>query len=490
MPGCRRGSSANSNAPAASDPAVTGLAPSPDIRGRAVPAATAIPLAQAEFDRRLDALGPFEDAPELVVAVSGGADSMALLLYADRWARARGGFARVITINHGLRPESLDEAIQVEAWCDARGIKQLTLTWRGEKPKSGIQAAARAARYRLMTHYCRFERIAHLLLGHNAGDQAETFLHRMGRGSGVDGLAAMPGVAVRDGVRLLRPLLDVPRDRLTAFLQAENQSWIEDPGNADTRYGRIALRRKLPDLARAGIGPDPLRAATRAFGALRADADTRRAALAAETVAVFPEGYAEIDAGRLRAAAPDAVRELLSALLHCIGGRNFAPRRARLDRLVAAVCVGGPDRPRTLGGCILAPGGGRLRVWREPKAIRDVRIYEGWRTTTVIRRFLWDGRFKIDIHIGLAGLNVQTGGFRVAPLGEEGWQSIADAVDPAFGDAIPGPVRFALPALYLGGGVAEVPHLGYRRVADDMDIDISAQFSPPAILAAAPFRVA
>ena len=182
----------------------------------------------------MTAAGPFGPAPRVAVAVSGGADSMALLLLAKDWAPG----VAALTVDHGLRAGSTAEAAQVAAWCASRRIPHCVLAWTGRKPSSGIQEASRTARYELLTQWCRDRGYPHLLVGHHLEDQAETFLIRMQRGSGVDGLAAMPSTTARDGVRIVRPLLGVTPARLTAFLRAAGQPWIEDPSNDDPRFAR------------------------------------------------------------------------------------------------------------------------------------------------------------------------------------------------------------------------------------------------------------
>src|SRR5205823_2951019 len=152
----------------------------------------------------------FEARPRLAVAVSGGPDSMALLLLADRWARQRGGEAWGLTVDHGLRPESAGEARIVAGWLAARGMAHEILVWSGDKPATGIQEAAREARYALLAGWCRAHGILHLLTAHHREDQAETYLIRRRAGSGVDGLAAMSAVRELPGCRIVRPLLSVP----------------------------------------------------------------------------------------------------------------------------------------------------------------------------------------------------------------------------------------------------------------------------------------
>ncbi|MBM4438672.1 MAG: tRNA lysidine(34) synthetase TilS, partial [Actinobacteria bacterium] len=128
----------------------------------------------------------------VAVAVSGGADSLALTLLADEWARRTGRSIAALTVDHGLRPDSAAEASQVGAWLAAARIRHEVLRWEGQKPRSGIHAAAREARYRMLTSWCRENDVRDLLLAHHRDDQSETFLMRLARGSGPDGLAAMP----------------------------------------------------------------------------------------------------------------------------------------------------------------------------------------------------------------------------------------------------------------------------------------------------------
>jgi len=163
----------------------------------------AAPLDASGFARLMASLGPFESAPRIAVAVSGGADSLALALLAADWAAAQGGKAVALTVDHGLRPEAAAEARQVRRWLADCGISHFILAWRGPRSGADVQAAARAARYRLMGEWCARRGILHLLLAHHRDDQAETVLLRLARGSGLEGLAAMAPVSelpAADGV--------------------------------------------------------------------------------------------------------------------------------------------------------------------------------------------------------------------------------------------------------------------------------------------------
>jgi tRNA(Ile)-lysidine synthase len=331
-------------------------------------APTPRPVARSVFQRLMRPLGPFEPKPELAVAVSGGADSLALLLLADRWAGARDGRVLALTVDHGIRPAAPLEAAALGRWLKPRAIRHVVLPWRGPKPGTGLAAAARAARYALLEDYCRRHGILHLLLAHQLEDQAETFLLRLGRASGMAGLAAMPALMEHADVRLLRPLLTVPRARLEATLADFGQPWVDDPSNRDHAQTRPRLRAALPDLGRAGVGPAVLVAAAAKLAAGREAQELQVASLLARALACHPAGHGWLDPAPVLAADPEVARAALSAALLYFGGQAHAPRGARLERLYMAIAQG-LAAARTLGGCRLAASRGRILIVPEVRAI-------------------------------------------------------------------------------------------------------------------------
>ncbi|HEX9449192.1 MAG TPA: tRNA lysidine(34) synthetase TilS, partial [Dongiaceae bacterium] len=214
------------------------------------------PISDSAFAKLMAALGPFESAPHLAVAVSGGSDSLALLLLLKTWIDARQGRLTALSVDHGLRPEAAAECRQVGALIAAinaghgqttsgRAIAHEILTWQGAKPRHGVMAAARTARYRLLVAWCRAHDVLHLALGHHADDQAETVLMRQAHGSSTFGLAGMAGIRALGGVRLLRPLLSRRKTELTALVAAAGLAWIDDPSNASRRFERVRWRQEL-----------------------------------------------------------------------------------------------------------------------------------------------------------------------------------------------------------------------------------------------------
>lgn len=243
-------------------------------------------VSAAEAASLFEDLAPF---PALLLAVSGGPDSTALMVLAARWrkARKRGPALIAVTVDHGLRKESSAEARAVAKLARQLGIQHRTLRWTGAKPKTGLPRAARLARYRLLAAAARKAGAPAILTAHTLDDQAETVLIRMSRGSGLTGLAGMQRVSALPGdaggrgepLRLVRPFLAVRKTRLIATLKAAKVPFAEDPTNRDPRFTRARLRGLMPILAAEGL--DAARLALLARRLARAEAALAAAAAAA-----------------------------------------------------------------------------------------------------------------------------------------------------------------------------------------------------------------
>jgi tRNA(Ile)-lysidine synthase len=449
------------------------------------------PLPQGERDSELDAasfaalmspLGPFETKPRLAVAVSGGADSLALALLLADWARERGGEAVALTVDHRLRPESGAEARQVQRWLRARGVGHRILRRDGPAPAADLQAVARQARYRLLADWCARTGVLHLALAHHRDDQAETLLLRLARGSGLDGLAGMAAIGTSPfagglaaAPRLLRPLLGVPKAALEAFLRAAGQDWIEDPSNDNDAFARVRMRRLLPELSVEGLSPARLAATAARLSRARGALDDAVAGLAGEAVALFPTGYARLDPAPYLRAAPETALRCLAHLLMTLGGEEHTPRLERLERLHRWVADPAGARVRTLAGCRLERHEGGLLICRETAAANEESAARPGET------IWWDRRFLLRLaHRG-------SGFARIARLGTAGWTQVrAQAQDAGI---IPAPVRLSLPALWDKRGLLEVPSLGYRRTGGRGPRVESLEFAPARPLAGDRFMV-
>jgi tRNA(Ile)-lysidine synthase len=250
-----------------------------------------------------------EQFPVLVLAVSGGPDSTALMVLAARWRKTLKTKPKLIaiTVDHGLRKEAKREAAVVAKLARKLGLTHRTLRWSGKKPATGLQQAARAARYKLLAEAARKDRAAHILTAHTLDDQAETVLIRMSRGSGLRGLAAMQRVSRLDAgappLQLVRPLLEVPKGRLIATCKAAKAAYADDPSNRDPRFARSRLRALMPALAREGLTArrlavlaQRLRRADRALEAAVNRAENDIASRAGESIVVEAQAFARLPA--------------------------------------------------------------------------------------------------------------------------------------------------------------------------------------------------
>lgn len=303
------------------------------------------------------ALLPYLTSSPVLIAVSGGPDSTALMHVAARLGP--GCEIHVATVDHGLRPEGAREAEEVGCAASALGLTHHVLAWSGTKPARGIQAAARAARYALLADCAGAIGADTLLTGHTADDQAETVLMRLIAGSGPTGLAGMRREReLVPGLRLARPFLTIPKAALVAYCAARGLAPIRDPSNADERFARARLRRLIPDLAEQGLGPERLR---RLAARLARDDDALTQAAHAAFAAGRVVGLADVALeGPALAALPDAILLRVVDLALIEAGGGGAPRLERLERLVLgtlrpALATGLPVR-RTLRGILVDLG--------------------------------------------------------------------------------------------------------------------------------------
>lgn len=335
------------------------------------------------------------DAPHIALAVSGGSDSTALMVLAAQWLKLaeKPPKVTVLTVDHGLRPESAEEARAVSTWARELGFEAHMLQWEGRKPASGIQAAAREVRYRLMSKWCRDNDVKLLVTAHTIEDQAETVMMRLARGTGIEGLGGIVEQRELDGLILARPLLGVSRDRLRALLVSEGQPWIDDPSNENPAFERIRLRQALSTLASHGLD-----AAAFAETARRA----RRASDAISWAATefleahhrsHPEGYGEVDLHPFLKRPKEIRIRILAALISFYGPGRKA-ELAELERLASWFSTDGPPGKRaTLGGCQIAVRKGTFLLGREPG-----RIDEAPMPLEPGKPVIWDGRFEIRVN--------------------------------------------------------------------------------------------
>jgi tRNA(Ile)-lysidine synthase len=310
---------------------------------------------------------PLDGAAHVIVAVSGGADSTALLVLLAEWAKSRETKISAATIDHGLRAESKAEAKKVAALAKQLGVSHRVLAWTGEKPKTGIEEAARAARYALLDAYAQKIGATHLVTAHTEDDQAETVLMRLAAGSGPAGLAGMRARSRRGSLVHVRPLLGIAKARLVATLRERGSIWSEDAMNADARFARPRLRAARASLAAEGLTNERL--AVLAGRMARVNDALERVAAAAWPEAARQEGAKTVLDGRVLLSLPEEVG--LRLLIRAIGGHaDQTPDRLRKNEAaydaVRDALTGGRTAARTLAGAKISVARGEVTVSAAP----------------------------------------------------------------------------------------------------------------------------
>lgn len=389
--------------------------------------------------------------PPVAVAVSGGADSMALLLLAKNWAEQKGGEVIALTVDHGLRPESAQEAHHIHTWATTRGLKHVILTWEGEKPISHLQEKAREARYRLLLAWCQAHHVPTLLLGHHAQDQEETFWLRLSSGSGLVGLAGMKKERVKDGIKFVRPLLDISPHTLKEFLQSQKQEWIEDPSNKNKKFFRGRFRAFLQE---EGLSSERL---LKTIGKLQEDADFIQEVLKEtleKLIKFHKEGYVSFPIENFNALHPALAKRVLAALMQWFSGKRYPPRSQQLEGVLKKLKA---QRSFTTGSIYWFHKQEQIYLSREPSAIERPLLLQDVRTP-----LLWDQRFWIDPEIRAffpAEARVGSAKFGAAnsslPLASK----------------IPRRIWPSLPAIWVKEEVVAIPHLCYTSLRCETDLE-------------------
>lgn len=433
----------------------------------------------AQFSCFLKTLGPFEAQPYLAVAVSGGADSMALALLSQQWAHAHNGQIIALIIDHGLRSESAMEAAQTRAWLVARGINAQILKVQVDR-QGALQNAARNARYEALFAYCQAHGILHLLTAHHAGDQLETAMMHEARGVSEHGSSAMAAVRLCASVRLLRPLLAVPKTVLQDYLRAQGQDWVEDPSNQNRAFTRVQCRMQL-----AGQHLDEQmqrHARVQAAGHARDQAAKQLVQDAAGCVALYPEAYAELALAPFMQLPRPRATLVLANLLRTLSGGASRPRKSKTLRLYDSLCGlekqgAAPHWHATLNHIKLCYDAGKGQVLLFPElahlpalALQAIRG-EGH----------YAGRFQLHWQLPEQTNAAPFPDYRIAPLGAAGLRQIAEHL-PAHAakrrQYMPKPVQNTLPALWWLDSVLIVPHIGYRCAGLNPNLDVSLAFAP------------
>jgi len=316
----------------------------------------------AEFD----IAGPFAPVARterLGLAVSGGPDSLALMLLAAEWAKSDGRPDLVVySVDHGLRAEAADEVAKVLDEASRLGLTARGLRWVGSKPETGVQAAARKARYRLLAEAMRADGAEYILTAHHLGDQAETILMRLAHGSGIEGLRGMDRFTEVEGCRIFRPLLGLDPEQLAEIVKAAGLTPAADPSNIDRHYERVRWRQMMPVLEELGLDLHRLGD----FAGRMADADALIAAEAERAFATLvhlgPDADAELPHAGVAVLNRAVAVRLLGRVLRIVGGDRKPHALGALETLYGKLSQRVPLRASTLHGCVVESDGMTISI--------------------------------------------------------------------------------------------------------------------------------
>ncbi|MEH7828336.1 tRNA lysidine(34) synthetase TilS [Gemmobacter denitrificans] len=369
----------------------------------------------------------------LAVAVSGGGDSVALLHLLHRTAPAAGLTLHAVTVDHGLRPDSAAEAAQVAELCAGLGIPHRVLRWSGPAAQGNLMDQARRARIALIADWARGQGIPHVMLGHTADDNAESFLMNLGRAAGLDGLSGMRGQWQEQGIAWHRPLLRHTRETLRAYLRRNGLGWIDDPSNDNDRFTRVKARRALKALKPLGITVDRLSDVISNLSAAR-DTVQNSVAHAARDRVTVTGGALQVQRSALIDSDPEIRRRLLIAMIQWYSGAPYPPRESKLSQLFTALAEG---RDATLGGVRFRCKGDICMVSRELRAVMG----------PVQPGLIWDHRWHLSGPV--------QEGQAIAALGPDGLRQCPGWRDHGSRDAL-----LASPGIWLGDRLISAPLAG------------------------------
>ena len=303
----------------------------------------------------------------IALAVSGGPDSTAMMQIAAFSKKIEKSKVTVLVVDHGLRKESKNEAKLVCKNAKLLGFKSKILKWEGDKPKTRIQEIARKKRYQLMTSWCKKEGIEKLFLAHHLDDQVETFLMRLGKGSGVDGLAVMNFLTETSSLQLVRPFLEIPKNRFSDILDLSNLKWISDPSNFNLNYKRSRIRKVLPVLSKEGIN-------SKQIGLVIKRMRYAKDALNSQTEILLEKYLSNIQdiAYFLNKNLFQETKEseilfrILEKIIMNISGSIYPPRRKKLENILIWLLKENNTSAKTLDGVIIRKRKGEFIFYREP----------------------------------------------------------------------------------------------------------------------------
>lgn len=348
---------------------------------------------------------------------------------------ARHFTVEAVTVDHGLRPEAAAEARFVAQGCARLGVFHSVLHWHRGEARGNLMDQARRARIRLIGDWARTRGLRHVALGHTADDQAETFVMRLGRSAGLEGLSGMRRRWEENGVIWTRPFLGVSRAALRDWLRAADLGWIDDPSNDDDGFDRVKARKALRELAPLGISVARICETTAHLAAAEAALEECLRHMAGDLVRADRGDLVIAPAAFGPALPPELRRRLIVRALQWVGGQGYAPRADAVAGLLAELQQG---RSATLAGCRILARTDEIRITREWAAVAELRVPAGRQ---------WD-RWDLE--------GPEESGLEIAALGEDGLRACPQWRE----SGLPRPSLLASPAVWRGEYLIAAPLAG------------------------------
>ena len=389
---------------------------------------------------------------KIAIAVSGGVDSMVLMNLAKESDSLNDKNVFILVVDHGLRAESKQEAKFVKNEAKKLGFPTRILKWKGSKPNKRIQEEARNKRYSLLINFCRENNINNLYLAHHLDDQIETFLFRMFRGSGLQGLTSFSSSYERNGLTLIRPLIDTPKSELISYARRKKINWVEDPSNENQKYDRVKLRKVLPLIYKEGFDKKvflksvkKLRLANQAL-----DQITKEFVL---QYVIINKNISVFIKQELFLTAPEDVklRVLQNTIRIFSGERYYSPNYLKILNLMNWARNDNDISAKTLGGTIFRKRKGGLILYKEVKKLNDIKPIK----LSKSKYKAWDNRFLIKINKSVKG--------EISYLGNEGVKILKSKkiLGKKGFNGIPLTALYSIPAMWDGKRLISAPFFDY-----------------------------
>jgi tRNA(Ile)-lysidine synthase len=395
----------------------------------------------------------FKEFRSVIVAVSGGSDSLALLHLLISYRAAHSTFPEIIavTIDHGLRPESADEALFVAALCKTAGVAHRILNWDGPKPATGLSAKARDVRYKFLCRAARDAGTDMVLAGHTLDDQIETFVMRSARtdkGGSERGLAGMALATLLDReIWLVRPLLDVSREKLRGYLRARGIAWRDDPSNENPKYERVRIRKALRLMDNRRIACEVVAKAIK-----REALNNKVAQVLPDCVTIYAGIRAEVSRADLASQEQDVQQLVTGILLATMGGQSYLAPVENCDRALEHIRSKRSSGRITMNRCVLQLCKSKAVIYREMRSLPDIAIGPNGIA-------IWDGRYRIGNHTNRL--------IKISATGVLGLEFLGDAHPANFHR----PSTLSSPAVFFDGDIVDVPAVGnHGKLAEGISL--------------------